>query len=1519
MNRLIKYFIVFLVLVFFNTLLYSELLDVSYVTSTNEIVIVLSFSKAPNVLYYGKNESRTVHYFLIDDFAKGSIYLPISIGSTEGVQIVPIDGKVNAFVYTLTPGSVKYNTTGTKLYIRLPYSMSSKRLTASFANIKSDILIKDVAEFFGIKVVLYDGAKDKSVSIKLDNSSIEDVIRTILTAANLSYAYASDQVMYIGSKEEIQKNFAVFWQVYDAQVNVEKLREVLSAGSYLGLTRDKSKVFIYGGVNEYKMIAEALVPMKVQDWYYISYNVSDKDIEEALSQISKIYGFTTDDYVILKEQKKIAVKTSKPLEVENLLKQIMARIQQRKWYYIQYNISEDELSSLITSLQKIYDIKDFAILQSDKKLAILVDDASIVSQVEKIIKSAESKVTQLSTTVTYIPVDVNYPERVQAVLKEIYPNSNPKVVSGKLYVVSGYEKIALSLSKESYIGNPWKIVIDDVPENVVISILKYIGVLENDFDMKTIENKVIVNLFSSEDTYKKFLKYVDVLGESTYIVKADENFLKKFKVTILQNFSDGTKLVQGRINEIERLKKSISEEITNFAIQKIPTDPPAEVISKLTGYVVEDKDKYFIVTVSKSEIETAKTTIEKVRKDYGNTMIILPDKYKSEAKKAVEDIYNVKVYQIGESIVLQGSLVNDAKKFLENFVQESENIVEILGKIEPNSSKMLGELFNVKLYQAGDVSYIVGTPSNVSRAKEYAKLIESVSVDLSFKVGQNHIDYLKKVYNVEIDYFPDINKMVVTGLKENVAEAVSYLNSLNPSDSLLSMVLPQNLKKEEIDKLSKLIAPSVEIEQVGNIIYINGEIKDVEKIKQEIEKLSITPERKYLFIDYPDSFDSVIKTLYNVETYKTSQGYVVFGTNEQLENVKKFVSENSVLDKSYTLLNYPEELDSLIKEYFNVKTYKVSQGFIVVGSKEEIGKVSKFIGEISLEQGKEYSLVDDKLLIDVSNKNIKDVIITVGRLFKQQIVLVDDIKSTCSMRTVVSNFQEFLDKLSSYNITYELKNDTYYISIMKTQQSTTTANQVVKEEIKTEPVVVKDGLITINVSNMPVDDIITQVMVKLNKSYKLEKIGASISSMYLKDINYETFKETFSTWVNFTEVGSITYITPKGVINNKTDSKKAFVKDGLINLKIDNEPISQVIQTIFDELGYQVVFAKPIDRTATMSVSGIDFETFNSIMLNYGISIKKSGNVYIVDTTPDATKVQTTYTFNVPRNTDKVEELIKFYGGKTMVSPSAGIIVAYDLDPKNVDDINKLIEKFTTPKIVSIDARIIDESRNGSLSEEIVTLLKAGNYLTFGSNGLTLNVSLLDILDGSIIDKILNEAGISLDLRGAEQGTPFRATSGIGKLLANPNIMTKSGEEARIFIGDSIPLKIVSTSGGQTNEQVISLEGGIELKIVPYVNADNTIDLVITTSVSNFDYSVLVNGLPKINKREASTKITIKDGQTLVIGGLSREEKSKSEWKVPILGDIPILGYLFRGTKETSEQRSITIFLTAKIVDIMKE
>jgi len=71
----------------------------------------------------------------------------------------------------------------------------------------------------------------------------------------------------------------------------------------------------------------------------------------------------------------------------------------------------------------------------------------------------------------------------------------------------------------------------------------------------------------------------------------------------------------------------------------------------------------------------------------------------------------------------------------------------------------------------------------------------------------------------------------------------------------------------------------------------------------------------------------------------------------------------------------------------------------------------------------------------------------------------------------------------------------------------------------------------------------------------------------------------------------------------------------------------------------------------------------------------------------------------------------------------------------------------------------------------------------------------------------------------------------------------------------------------------------------------------------------------KLTRGKQTTKVTLKDGQTLVIGGLAREETSTSTWKVPILGDLPIIGNLFKGTKESTEQRNIIIFLTAKIIE----
>ncbi|WP_448375800.1 type II secretion system protein GspD, partial [Fervidobacterium sp.] len=632
------------------------------------------------------------------------------------------------------------------------------------------------------------------------------------------------------------------------------------------------------------------------------------------------------------------------------------------------------------------------------------------------------------------------------------------------------------------------------------------------------------------------------------------------------------------------------------------------------------------------------------------------------------------------------------------------------------------------------------------------------------------------------------------------------------------------------------------------------------------------------------------------------------GTSEQIENVKKLVSGIKVEEEVKVIETKLEEkeIGTIVTIYDSkVRYYKVGEKVYLIGKKESVEKITKEIEQFNADS--EFNIIDGKLLIEVKGKSIGELIMKVGSIFNEQVILIDEFKDNVSLRIVVPDFKTLIENLQSYGVQFKQDNGVYIItSTAKTSVSTTSTQQTSAQATQPEEVIVKDGLISINASNKNVADLVAQVLSKFGKSYKIDNIQTKIHTLNLNNIDYETFKAVFSEWVEIREVGNVVYVSQISTIKDS----KVSVKNGRIDVKIDNEPLGNVIKTIFESFGHSIIFAKNIDKTATISVSNIDLDTFTSILLNYGISIKKSGNVYVVDTTPEATKTRTTYTFNVTRGADKVKELIEFYGGKAILNTDAGLIVAYDLDPKNVDDINNMINKISKIRTVLIEAKVIDESLLSGLGYDISTLLKSADYISIGTGGLSLKFKITDLMDiQELWNKIIDNAELSLNTSSLT--VPANQTRGSGKLLANPNIIAKSGEEARIFIGDSIPIRVKTQDG----EQVNYLEAGIELKITPNINLDETIDLNLYTSVGNFDYTVVIGGLPKQNKREVSTKITLTNGQTIIIGGLAREEVSKSEWKIPILGDLPIIGWLFRGEQQKTEQRNIVIFLTAKIIE----
>lgn len=156
-------------------------------------------------------------------------------------------------------------------------------------------------------------------------------------------------------------------------------------------------------------------------------------------------------------------------------------------------------------------------------------------------------------------------------------------------------------------------------------------------------------------------------------------------------------------------------------------------------------------------------------------------------------------------------------------------------------------------------------------------------------------------------------------------------------------------------------------------------------------------------------------------------------------------------------------------------------------------------------------------------------------------------------------------------------------------------------------------------------------------------------------------------------------------------------------------------------------------------------------------------------------------------------------------------------------------------------------------------------------------------------------------------------SSGNAKILARPKIVAINGKEAKILIGDRIPVLMEKTENGKTTSTIEYIDAGIKLNYTPRINVDGQITAIVHTEVST---PTLVPEMKayRVTTREAGTEVRMKDGETMVIGGLIGSEESGGKNKVPFLSDFPILGKLFQSTHTAKNETEVVIFLTAQIV-----
>jgi len=180
-------------------------------------------------------------------------------------------------------------------------------------------------------------------------------------------------------------------------------------------------------------------------------------------------------------------------------------------------------------------------------------------------------------------------------------------------------------------------------------------------------------------------------------------------------------------------------------------------------------------------------------------------------------------------------------------------------------------------------------------------------------------------------------------------------------------------------------------------------------------------------------------------------------------------------------------------------------------------------------------------------------------------------------------------------------------------------------------------------------------------------------------------------------------------------------------------------------------------------------------------------------------------------------------------------------------------------------------------------------------------------------------------LMGADFTATLRAIAQAGKteVLSRPSILARNNQQAVITVGQEIPL-ITDTRYDNNNNQINTVrytDIGIILRVTPFITSDGLVEMIISPEISNLtEQSIPISGgnnpvsSPVIAKRSADTVVVTGDGQTVIIGGLMANAKTMNDSKIPILGDIPGLGILFRRRVSVSTKTELMIFLTPHIV-----
>ncbi|MCD6423251.1 MAG: secretin and TonB N-terminal domain-containing protein [Elusimicrobia bacterium] len=393
-------------------------------------------------------------------------------------------------------------------------------------------------------------------------------------------------------------------------------------------------------------------------------------------------------------------------------------------------------------------------------------------------------------------------------------------------------------------------------------------------------------------------------------------------------------------------------------------------------------------------------------------------------------------------------------------------------------------------------------------------------------------------------------------------------------------------------------------------------------------------------------------------------------------------------------------------------------------------------------------------------------------------------------------------------------------------------------------------------------------------------------------------------------------------------------------LKVSRKPISvnfyqadirAVLNAIAEQTGINIIYGPDVQGTITLKLKNVAFDDALRLILKLsGLVVEKEAENIIRVLTPETLKrerskgVQFTRVLSL-KYTDAEDikarlSSIKIEGiSANITSDPLTNTIILTTTPDGLEKYQELIKIFDVkPRQVLIEASVVEVDYYEGLDLGITW--KYENFDVYDKNT---NNSLQGTVEaftgtGQTVGSIGAPAGY-FSIGGILNANQFTMVMNMlkrknkTKTLSRPKVIAMNGEEAKILSGEKVPYTQTTVTTTGSTQSTSFTDVGIKLTVKPIIHSDEYVTMEVHPEVSSIR-EMRAEG-PWIITREAETKVLAKNGEVIVIGGLIKEEDIKAAEQLPILGDLPILGYLFKHQQDTNDRVELLVFLKPIIIE----